>query len=165
MSLLINRLCRCAFTHADKGISSLSIHCTKTALCQIWINLSSALHSFFLPKPVSYLPAVLQCTWEWSSVVQKIPVCSQLKCRVFSLQTAAYMACMGSPAARCSPALVTERNSFIFYAFLTMTQWESLRYSNVCAYLWALDLLVVDFLSSAQSQANCLPMFLCFVLS
>ncbi len=41
-------------TH-DKGISSLSIHCAETALSQIWINLSSVLHSFPPPKPVYQL--------------------------------------------------------------------------------------------------------------
>lgn len=106
MSLLINRLCRCAFTYTDKGISSLSIHCTETALRQLWINLSSVLHSFsvfiFFPKPVSYLPAVLHYTWEWSPLVQKIPVWSQLKCRVFPLQTAVYMTHMASVTVCCS---------------------------------------------------------------
>lgn len=110
MSLLINRLCRCAFTHTNKGISSLSIHCTETALRQIWINPSSALHSF-PPKPASYLAAVLQFTWVCSSLVQKILVWPQ---SVFSADCSVF-----GPVC-CTLALVTLRycKTFMWIKFL-----------------------------------------------
>lgn len=52
MSLLINTLCRCAFTCTNNG-DKLLINALYQNFSQIWINLSSGLHFFSPPEPVS----------------------------------------------------------------------------------------------------------------